>query len=427
MQKVKNDMQNYLTKQNIIIGAVVLALIIGALVYFGLRTGENGEADSGGFFGLFPGSSDNGGRGIPPPPAPTPPAPESVAPPTPSVSNLPISAEEAKKLPVGSLIQLTAEAVASLKPHAEGVVQYHKNVPENLGHMFARKADGTSPENRYSNFTIPQILKVVWSPAITGNSRAVIFYNLNGQIRKLLIEYTSLETKTNFLPDTISDVAFSPDGKSMAFINDLDVTRNLFVATSDFKNPKKLLDNNIARLELSWPSANVISLKTPSSYLATGFLYSVDAKTGALAKIAEGLGLDAIWNSDGTGAIYSTTNAGGGIGELKFYDIKSDKTMNLGVRTIAEKCAFLKTKESKNMAYCAVPKNAFTEFKYPDDWWKGKISFSDDFVLIDTAQGTALPFITTTMDIINPNGFADDSWMVFRNKNDGALWSIKLK
>jgi len=421
-------MENYLTKKNIVIAVVVLVLVIGALVYFGRKP----SAEGGGgnlFSGLFPGGGEE-----PASPSVTP-TPEAT--PTPEIAQagpLPISAEDAKKLPIGALIKLTDGPVSSIFPGTPGIVKYHKNSVENLGHLFERKIDATNQENRLSNFTLPQILKVVWSGGAADGKRAVVFYNIGDELRKLLVDYTDPKTpKTNFLPNSVSDIVFSPDGKSMAFINDLPAspsqgggdTRNIFTATADFKNQKKVMDNEIPDLELSWPAASILAVKTKSSYAAPGFLYTVSVSSGAFTKIAEGPGLDAVWNSDGSGMLYSTSDSGGRIQSLKFYDLKSGKTQDTGLRTIAEKCAFLKTQ--KNLAVCAASKNGNLSLKYPDDWWKGKIAFQDDFFSVDMAVGEAKGFSQTSLDVVMPKPAPDDSFLLFQDKTTGTLWSVKLK
>lgn len=415
-------MQNYLTRKNIIIAVVALAVIVVVLVYFGRRpTISTGGDSRGGFFGgLFPGGGDE------PPtptitgaPTPTPAEPTQAS----QAGPLPISQDAAKNLPIGSLIKLTDGAVSSILPQSGGIVKYHKNTAENLGHLFERKADGTSDEKRLSNFTIPQILKVVWA---SDAKRAIVFYSLGEELRKLLVDYSNPQTpKTNFLPNSISDAVFSPNGASMAFINDLGDTKNIFTATSDFKNQKKVMDNAIPDLELMWPTASTLSIKTKSSYAIPGFLYSVAVSSGVLTKIVEGFGIDAVWNTDGSGVLYSSANSGGGMQNLKFYDIKSGKTQDLGLRTIAEKCAFLKTQ--KNLALCSAPKSINSSLKYPDDWWKGKIVFQDDFFAVDVVKGTASGFSQTFLDVVMPKSLPDDSFLLFQDRTTGEMWSLKLK
>ncbi len=415
-------MENYLTKRNIIIAGVVAVIIIGLLLYFGLKNGT--ETGSGGFLGIFPAASPSGappGKTFDVFGVSTSDVKEGGA------GELPLSPEAAKSLPIGTLIRLSENNISSLAPNGTTSVRYHKNIPENLGHLFERRADGSNEETRIANFTIPQILRVVWAP---DGKRAVIFYNLDGQIRKLLADYSATTTRTNFLPDTVSDAAFSPDSKSLAFINDLPASpqgggdsQNIFIASSDFKNQKKVFDNNVPGFEISWPAPDLISLKTKSSMALTGFLYALDPKTGSLSKIAEGRGLDAAWNVDGSGAIFSTVSSGGDMLNLKFADIKTGEIKDLGVKTIAEKCAFLKT--LKSVAYCGVPKNSQNQL--PDAWWQGKISFTDDFVAVDTSVTEPLFFVPTQLDITSPKPLANDSYLLFRDKSSGNLWGLKLK
>ena len=409
-------MENLLTKRNIIIVGVVIVLVLGVLLYFGSKSG-NPPAGGGGFLGtIFPSVGGLPG-GINQGQAP---GVEQITGPT----ELPLSGAEAKALLVGTLIRLSNDNISSIAPVGTTSARYNKNIPENLGHLFERRADGASEEKRISNFTIPQVLRVVWA---ADGKRAVIFYNLDSQIRKLLVDYSTTTPKTNFLPDAVSGVAFSPDSKSLAFISDTSDTQNIFTATSDFKNQRKILDNDIPGLEISWPVANTIALKTKSSYAVRGFLYAVNAGGGAFSKIAEGLGLDAVWNKDGSGVLYSRSDANGNMLNIKFLDIKTGAEKEFAVKTIAEKCAFLNT--LKNIAYCGAPRLSAGRVaeKQPDAWWQGKVSFQDNFVSLDTAAGQSSVFVPTPADITQPKLLLDDSFLLFRDKSSGNLWSLKLK
>ncbi len=410
-------MENLLTKRNIIIAGAIILLLIVVLIYFGGKNSGQPSTGGGVLGNLFPTSGN----------APSASSQQQNTSSIPSPSaNAPIvnaGQQGTTTLPIGTLIKLSADQISSLAPTKTGDVRYHKNTVENIGHLFERRADGSGDENRISNFTIPQVMKVVWS---ADAKRAVIFYNLNNVTRKILIDYTSTSTpKTNFLPDSLSDVVFSPDSKSMAFINDISDTQNIFVATSDFKSQRKILDNNIPDFELSWPSTNFLALKTKSSYAARGFLYTVNINSGSMTKITDGLGLDAVWNSDGSGVLYSQVGPDGQMLNLKFYDVKSGASTDMGLKTIAEKCAFLNT--TKNIAFCGIPRNPDPARRYPDEWWQGATTFLDDFWMIDIKSGQAASFVPTPSDIVNPKAMSDDSYLIFKDKTSGALWSLKLK
>ena len=402
-------MENLLTKRNLIIAGGVVILIISILIFVGRKTAPGEKTFFGGLF----------------PPASLKPGFESVKKPGFSPAEggttLPLSESQSSNLPIGTLIKLSDDAVSSLAPYG-GAARYHKNIPENLGHLFERSAAGTNEETRLSNFTIPQVTRVVWSPDA---AKAVIFYNLDGDIRKLLIDYTSSTTpRTNFLPDSISDVAFSPDSKLLAFINNLGETQNIFIATSDFKNPRRVFENNIPDLELSWPGADFLAIKTKSSYASRGFLYVINTKTGALSKIAEGLGLDAVWSKDGAKTLYSSVSSSGRMQNIKLFDVKTGAVKTTAIKTVAEKCLFL---NAIKFVYCGAPRLSSGQTSLPDVWWQGKISFQDDFVSIDTETGEYAQFVSAPLDAIGPKTLKDDSYLIFKDKTAGDLWSLKLK
>ena len=282
--------------------------------------------------------------------------------------------------------------------------------------MFERQTDGSNEEKRVSNFTVPQILKVVWS---SDAKKAIIFYNLNSEIKKILVDYTESTPKTNFLSETVSDAVFSPDSKSIVFINDLEDTRNVFIANSSFSNQRKILDNTLPNLEISWPSANLIALKTKSSYAIPGFLYTISASGGNFSKVVESLGLDTIWNKDGSGLVYTDSDL-----NLFYLDVKTGANKSLGLKTIAEKCVFSKTKT--NVVYCAIPK-IINDANYPDEWWQGKISFEDNIIAVDTKTLDLVLYAETLSDIVNPVLLENDSYVLFKDRNTGELWSLKLK
>lgn len=399
-------MQN--NRKILIISIVIVLVIIATLIFFfGRRNTETGEPT---FLGkLFPESAPAQQRQTVSPPL------QGEAGEGSKIKEPSLNKETAKSLPAGTLIHLSANTVSSLAINAS-TTRYHKNIAENPGHLFERQTDGSDEEKRISNFTIPQVLKVIWS---NNAKKAVIFYNLNSEVRKILVDYSEPTPKTNFLPDTVSAVAFSPDSKSMVFINDLDDTRNVFVANTVFGSQKKILDNIIPNLEILWPAQNLIALKTKSSFALTGFLYTIPANGVGFSKVVESLGLDAIWNNNASGLVYTNSDL-----DLFYLDIKTGANKSLGLKTVAEKCTFSKTKT--NLVYCAIPK-IISDANYPDEWWQGKITFEDNIIAIDTNTLDFVLFAETASDAVNPVLTGNDEYLLFRNRNTGELWSLKLK
>ena len=396
-------------KNLIILGTIILLAIIILAILFGQKTSENGEPT---FLGrLFPESETTSPSGNK----------LGFEKEKPSLEELgakeagTLTKTESQNLPAGSLIRLSSDAVSSFASFGT-TTRYHKNIAENPGHLFEREADGSNEEVRISNFTVPQILNVVWSQDA---KKAVIFYNLNNEVRKILVDYSEGTPKTNFLPDSVSAIAFSPDSKSIAFINSTETAENVFVANSSFSNQRKIFDNNIPNLEIFWPAQNLIALKTKSSYAAKGFLYTTNASGAGFAKITESIGLDAVWNSDGSTLVYTNSNL-----DLFFLDIKTGARKSLGLKTVAEKCAF--SRVLLNIVYCAIPK-IVSSGNYPDDWWQGKVSFEDNIIAIDTQTLDLVLFAQTQSDAVSPLVLENDNYLLFKNKNNGELWSLKLK
>ncbi|MBI2023261.1 hypothetical protein HYT01_01710 [Candidatus Giovannonibacteria bacterium] len=420
-------MSNYFAKKNIsIAGGIILAIAL--IIFFSLKTTEQGGKESGGigsfFSGIFPSAgNNNNGEGESPSENATSTPAENQFENAEIVTELPLGRETAKQLPVGSMILSSPAQVSALMAIGTSSIRYYKNVPENLGHLFERNAEGTSDELRLANYTIPKIVKVVWAP---NGQKNVIFYDLDGKTRKILIDYTRIDTpKPEFLPDSISDVAFSPDSKSMAFINDLGATQNIFIATSAFKNSKKIFSNNIPGLELSWPASGSLALKPKTSYLYDGSLYTVNTKTGNLTKVLESRGLDAVWSPDGNGVLYSYTDQTGVLQNIRYNNFKTSETTEFDIRTIAEKCGFAKSPTNNGFVFCAVPRN-LPDAKYPDDWWQGKVSFSDYLVKINLATGEVTNSAPAFHDVTLPSLTSDDKYFIFKDKNTGSLWSIKI-
>lgn len=400
----------------------MLVVAIFFLAGSGGGEGENGETSL--FGGLFPSIEDSDSPGTlrPEIPGEETALPPGEKPPAEILTSLPLSANIIANLPQGSMLLLADAAISSFATVAS-TTRYHKNIAENLGHVFERNLDGTNEEKRISNLTIPQVLKVSWAP---DSMKAVVFYNMEGQVKKLLIDYEQKEAslpETQFLPDSITAVAFSPDSKSMAFINDLGNSNNVFIATANFEKPRKLLDNNVPGFEISWPSFDLIALKTRSSYAITSFLYTVNTRTGALAKIAEGGGLDAIWSVKATKVLYSSSDRNGSLKNLTLYDLTSEESKNINIKTIAEKCGF---SNEGNTIYCGVPKTLAIA-KYPDEWWQGKVSMEDHIVKIDLENNEISTLVSTAAEIIMPRLSDNDSYLLFKDKKTNYLWSVKLK
>ncbi|MEK7178854.1 MAG: hypothetical protein AAB727_01195, partial [Patescibacteria group bacterium] len=109
------------------------------------------------------------------------------------------------------------------------------------------------------------------------------------------------------------------------------------------------------------------------------------------------------------------------------YDIKNKTAFFFPVVTLPEKCAW-----KERTVYCGAPRE-IPEALYPDDWYQGVVSFSDDIWKIDADTGAV--DIVVNGESSQDGGFdatglmiqSDGTSLLFTNKNDSTLWSVELK
>jgi hypothetical protein len=83
------------------------------------------------------------------------------------------------------------------------------------------------------------------------------------------------------------------------------------------------------------------------------------------------------------------------------------------------------------MVYCAVPSQPIKAI-YPDDWYKGTISFIDKIWQSNATTGEIklISSIVDTsdrvIDAFNLGLDPKDDFLIFMNKNDLSLWSLDL-
>jgi hypothetical protein len=101
----------------------------------------------------------------------------------------------------------------------------------------------------------------------------------------------------------------------------------------------------------------------------------------------------------------------------------------LPLSTLPEKCVW--AHKSENTAYCAVPQFILPA-TYPDDWYKGRVSFTDELWKLDLATGETT-FISDlpkesgqSIDAVNLVLSSDDEYITFINKTDLTLWGLDL-
>jgi peptidoglycan hydrolase-like protein with peptidoglycan-binding domain len=235
------------------------------------------------------------------------------------------------------------------------------------------------------------------------------------------------EVSGEFLPEGIETVSLSRDKKSLFYMNP--IAGGVAGITYNFSNKvkKQVFDSPLREWIADWNAESKINLTTKAASVALGYSFAVDTKTGSSYKTLGGTnGLTTLMSPDGKKILYAeaVTN---GINTF-VVDLATGKNTSISPSAMPEKCVW--TRDSKAI-YCAAPIKSVA-FSYPDDWYKGKISFSDALWMIDATDyvgNIEYDFKSKNgveVDAMNLQLRDEEDYIGFINKKDGSLWGLDL-
>jgi peptidoglycan hydrolase-like protein with peptidoglycan-binding domain len=310
-------------------------------------------------------------------------------------------------------------------------LRYVARTTGNVYQTFADKIE----ERRFSVTVIPKVYE-----AFFGNKgESVIMRYLKGDNKTITTFVGSLpkevlggdttennEVKGTFLPDDVQDVSLSSDASSIFYL--FNVGDNIVGTTLSLITNKKvqLFDSPFTEWLSSYPNSRMVTLTTKPSSGIPGYMYALDTGNKSFTQALGNInGLTTLASPSGKIILYGNDNLSLGI---YYTDTKVSEL--LGVKTLPEKCVWGK---GNDIVYCGVPK-AISAGGYPDAWYQGETSFSDQIWKIDIKNGNA----TMIADPITLDGGEDidsiklaldqdENYLFFVNKKDSYLWELKLR
>jgi hypothetical protein len=175
----------------------------------------------------------------------------------------------------------------------------------------------------------------------------------------------------------------------------------------------------------SWPNSQIITLTTKPSANVPGYMYTVNPGTQSFNKVLSGInGLTTLTSPDGKLVLYTDNSL-----SLNILNISTGNSSTVGLNTLPEKCVW---GPASDVIYCAVPKSIDQSYQYPDSWYQGEVSFSDEIWKINIATGgtTMLADPSTIsgedIDAIKLAVDSNQNYLFFVNKKDSYLWELKL-
>jgi len=308
-------------------------------------------------------------------------------------------------------------------------------IERGLGHIYETSL-ATFSEARIVNETRPRIAEAFFG----NNSKSVAVRYLEEEYGNELIESRVLalgtatsssgfyKTEEVVLPKSVPFMAAAEDGidKFFYLINGSDAASGTLVTSKGVK--AGVFSSAFTEWIPQFPHQNLVTLTTRPSGNVPGYLFFLDTTTKALTRVLDGVnGLTTNTNRNGKLVAYTETKER--VPELFVFDVVKKESRGLFKQTLPEKCAW-SIKET-NIIYCAVPQK-ISPAVYPDQWYRGTVSFSDSLWKIDTTTSFAEKILVPSeyrvseLDIINPVLSSDDSYILFINKKTGTPWIYRI-
>jgi hypothetical protein len=278
-----------------------------------------------------------------------------------------------------------------------------------------------------STVNLDNLVKVIWSP---DKSKVITIFQDNLEnINKYLYDYAT--GKSSPLNKYLNFIAWSPDSKKIAYQYENDATDDNNISTSNPDGSKfaTLLKTRMKNLIVEWPQGLDVFLREKPSGIATSTLYSLNSSSKSFnSVIANVYGLSIKWSTKGDKILYSKTNSSGKNIGIYIANRNGTNEKSANISTLAEKCTW---SQDIRYVYCAIPTNIAEAKVLPDDFYKGTFIGNDQFYKINTETGEKTNIlegetVNTTSDaselFLSPN----EDYLMFINKGDGLLYSIKL-
>ena len=309
-------------------------------------------------------------------------------------------------------------------------LRYVDRATGNIYQTFTDKIE----ERKFSSTIIPKVYEAFFGNK--GQSVVMRYLKTDGRTIETFVaglpkEYIGGDTAENneikgvFLPENIKDVSLSPDTGSIIYL--FNVGDNIVGTTLNLTSNKKaqVFDSPFTEWLSLWPSSKMITFTTKPSSGIPGYMYAMDPSGKNFNKIIGRVnGLTTLSSPNGKLVLYGNDSL-----SLNLYHTDTKVLDSIQIRTLPEKCVW--GKES-DVIYCGAPKSIGTG-QYPDAWYQGEVSFSDQIWKIDIETGNATiiadPAAISGEEIDSTKLMMDEgeNYLFFVNKKDSFLWELELK
>ncbi len=311
-----------------------------------------------------------------------------------------------------ALKQLTTRPVAGAVFVNDGDGVHY--VEQGTGHVYSIDLiNGT--ETLISGTTLPGTREALFSK----NGGLVAITLFDGSGLKTLVGEIGKDATQNFsgvaLPQGASEIYFSNATNSLMYAIKGTAGTSGYSYNTKKETGTQLFSIPLRDIHVLW-EGNQIYVYTVPTGDQTGYLYKI-VKNDLTYVTEGGKGLlGSLFNNDPI--VTRTTESG-----IMSSAIAPQGETLLPIVTIPEKCI-----SSEAFLYCATPRDLGNTQAFPDNWYKGVVSYSDTLWEINVADGEATALSNFELesgrqiDVSKIGISEDETRLYFINKNDNALW-----
>ncbi len=296
------------------------------------------------------------------------------------------------------------------------------------GNVFDIPLDTFEPV-RITNTTIPGIYDSFWN-----NDGTITFtrsaYNLfiKGTGVEIMPGDGSTESigsaQATYSYESILDTDTNPS-QDMLYILEKEESGSRGIITSfDGTDTREVFTSPLSEWLVDWAEDEYVYLTTKPSGTVPGYLYYTSIQDGALHQLLSNRnGLTTKVNNRGDAILFSESSDA----TLYLSVLSEGEETLLPFDTLPEKCVW---DANGTGLYCGVP-FSLPRVTYPDDWYKGNISFNDALWYVDIETFNATFLISpekynAKIDIIQPILSPDEHYLLFLNKKDMTPWLLNI-
>ncbi len=243
------------------------------------------------------------------------------------------------------------------------------------------------------------------------------------------ISILPFETKNTFLPKNISFLVPTKAGTSVVYGISNNNNLSVYSAKTDLTQRRLAWSYPISEWQVQNPSASDLFLTTKPSVDVFGYHYSLNVGTGVLTRLFGDInGLTTLVSPKGDKTLLSAPV--GSSFDTSVYTKSTGQFERFPISTLTEKCVW--SAKEKSALFCAIAKT-IPQGNYPDDWYQGNVSFSDEIWKIDLESGSTKIYFTPEkevgqrLDMVNLSVTPEENELLFQNKTDGGtLWILRL-